>query len=103
MGVLLYREVISMTIREMRKSLGNTQSEFADRYNIPFRTVQNWVYGTNTPPAYIPRMIEHILRLENELEANNNFIARIDKDLELASDLLHDKRFSEAIEIIDNI
>ncbi len=31
-----------MTIREMRASLGNTRGEFAARYNIPFRTVQNW-------------------------------------------------------------
>ncbi len=27
-----------MTIREMRMELGDTQSEFADRYRIPFRT-----------------------------------------------------------------
>ncbi len=31
-----------MDIREMRTRLGDTQSEFAARYNIPFRTVQNW-------------------------------------------------------------
>ena len=31
-----------MNIREMRTRLGDTQSEFAARYNIPFRTVQNW-------------------------------------------------------------
>ena len=31
-----------MNIREMRTQLGDTQSEFAARYNIPFRTIQNW-------------------------------------------------------------
>ena len=31
-----------MDIREMRRRLGDTQSEFAARYDIPFRTVQNW-------------------------------------------------------------
>ena len=92
-----------LNIKEISETYHVTIQELSTKFNIPVRTVQNWVYGTNTPPAYIPRMIEHILRLENELEANNNFIARIDKDLELASDLLHDKRFSEAIEIIDNI
>ena len=92
-----------LNIKEISEAYQITYHELSTKFNIPPRTMQNWVYGTNTPPAYIPRMIEHILRLENELEANNHFIARVDKDLELASDLLHDKRFSEAIEIIDNI
>lgn len=38
---IIVSEVISMLIRDMRKQLGDTQSEFAARYNIPFRTVQN--------------------------------------------------------------
>ena len=42
-----------MTIREMRASLGNTRGEFAARYNIPFRTVQNWEAGVRNPPEYI--------------------------------------------------
>ena len=92
-----------LNIKEISETYHITIQELSIKFIIPVRTIQNWIYGTNTPAAYIPRMIEHILRLENELEVNNNFIARVDKDLELASDLLHDKRFSEAIEIIDNI
>lgn len=92
-----------LNIKEISEAYQITYHELSTKFNIPPRTMQNWVYEINTPPAYIPRMIEHILRLENELEANNKFIARVDKDLELASDLLHDKRFSEAIEVIDNI
>ena len=42
-----------MTIRETRASLGNTRGEFAARYNIPFRTVQNWEAGVRNPPEYI--------------------------------------------------
>ena len=42
-----------MTIREMRVELGDTQSEFADRYHIPFRTIQNWETGVRKPPEYI--------------------------------------------------
>jgi len=45
MGVLFGREVELMDIRELRKQLGDTQHEFAERYNIPFRTVQNWEAG----------------------------------------------------------
>ena len=42
-----------MEIREMRAQLGDTQSEFATRYNIPFRTIQNWETGMRKPPEYI--------------------------------------------------
>ena len=54
-----------MDIREMRRRLGNTQSEFAARYNIPFRTVQNWETGTRKPPEYIVSLLEH--RVEEDL------------------------------------
>lgn len=47
-----------MNVREMRTRLGDTQSEFAARYNIPFRTVQNWETGTRKPPEYIMDLLE---------------------------------------------
>ena len=53
-----------MTIREMRNSLGNTQSEFAARYNIPFRTVQNWEAGVRNPPEYIKDLLESRIRVD---------------------------------------
>ena len=58
-------EVIIMNIREMRTRLGDTQSEFAARYNIPFRTVQNWETGTRKPPKYITALLES--RIKNDL------------------------------------
>ena len=54
-----------MNIREMRTRLGDTQSEFAARYNIPFRTVQNWETGTRKPPEYITELLES--RIKNDL------------------------------------
>ena len=48
-----------MNIREMRTALGNTQSEFANRYHIPFRTIQNWETGVRKPPEYIVSLLEH--------------------------------------------
>ncbi len=53
-----------MTIREMRASLGNTQGEFAARYNIPFRTVQNWEAGVRNPPEYIMNLLESRVRAD---------------------------------------
>ena len=54
-----------MNIREMRTRLGDTQREFAARYNIPFRTVQNWETGTRKPPEYITALLES--RIKNDL------------------------------------
>ena len=51
-----------MNIREMRTLLGDTQSEFAARYNIPFRTVQNWESGVRTPPEYMISLLEDRIR-----------------------------------------
>lgn len=51
-----------MDLREMRTQLGDTQSEFAARYNIPFRTVQNWETGLRKPPEYILKLLESRIR-----------------------------------------
>ena len=51
-----------MEIREMRRRLGDTQSEFAARYDIPFRTVQNWETGIRKPPEYMMNLLEHRIR-----------------------------------------
>ena len=51
-----------MYIRDLRTKLGDTQSEFAARYHIPFRTVQNWESGVRTPPEYVMRLLERRIR-----------------------------------------
>ena len=51
-----------MEIREMRGELGDTQSEFADRYHIPFRTIQNWEAGVRKPPEYVVSLLERQVR-----------------------------------------
>lgn len=54
-----------MNIREMRIRLGDTQSQFAQRYQIPFRTIQNWEAGTRKPPEYMIKLLE--LRIREDL------------------------------------
>lgn len=51
-------EVIVVNIRELRTRLGITQTEFAARYGIPFRTVQNWESEIRKPPEYILKLLE---------------------------------------------
>lgn len=45
--------------------MGDTQSEFAARYNIPFRTIQNWEAGVRKPPEYIMNLLES--RIKSDL------------------------------------
>lgn len=60
----------AMTVKEMREKLGITQEIFAQRYNIPKRTIENWESGKRTPPAYVLEMlqkaVEHHVPLTNE-------------------------------------
>ena len=58
-------EVNDMTILEMRNAFGDTQSEFAARYNIPFRTIQNWEAGVRKPPEYVAQLLED--RIQSDL------------------------------------
>lgn len=54
-----------MNIRDMRTRLGITQSDFAERYGIPFRTVQNWETGLRRPPEYIVNLL--VTRIRSDL------------------------------------
>ena len=54
-----------MDLRELRAQLGLTQQGFAERYDIPFRTVQNWETGLRRPPEYMARLLEY--RIRNDL------------------------------------
>ena len=47
-----------MTVRDMRLQLGDTQTEFSARYNIPFRTIQNWKAGVRKPAQYILDLLQ---------------------------------------------
>lgn len=51
-----------MTIHEMRVALGVTQNEFAIRYHIPFRTIQNWEASVRKPPEYVMELLENRVR-----------------------------------------
>lgn len=51
-----------MNVRELRRQLGDTQTEFAHRYRIPFRTIQNWEAGVRKPPEYILELLRQRIR-----------------------------------------
>ena len=53
-----------MNIRDLRKALGDTQSEFSERYQIPFRTIQNWEADIRKPPKYIEILLEERVKAD---------------------------------------
>jgi putative transcriptional regulator len=79
-----------MDIREMRSKLGITQGEFAARYNIPFRTIQNWETGSRKPPEYIIDLLERQVK-EDLINRKTIVLPKYDtnkKDLPKRSDFV---------------
>lgn len=55
-----------MSIRELRKIQGLTQKAFAEKYNIPKRTIENWENGKSEPPIYVLELLEKVISSENQ-------------------------------------
>ena len=55
-----------MEIKEIRKITGLSKTSFAEKYGIPFRTVQNWELGVNQPPEYVKKLLERVVKEDFE-------------------------------------
>lgn len=53
-----------MTIKELRLACSMTQQAFADYFEIPKRTLEDWEAGRRKPPVYLAKLIEYKLRKE---------------------------------------
>ena len=63
---------------ELRYSTGMNRREFAEYFEIPYRTVQEWELGNRKMPEYLLRLMAYKVRIENE-----NGILNIQRDKEL--------------------
>ena len=45
-------------VRAIRQRTGLSQAAFAERFEIPKRTLENWESGTREPPIYVLHMLE---------------------------------------------
>lgn len=50
-----------MNINELMERYSLSRSDLANKFGIPYRTVQNWSLGTRTCPEYIINMMITIL------------------------------------------
>ena len=57
-----------MTIKELRKRTGLSQSKFAERFHLSMRTLQRWEQNQNEPQEAIVYMINRILDLEDQIK-----------------------------------
>ena len=55
-----------MELIDIRKITGLNRSKFAERYGIPYRTLQDWELGKNKVPEYIKNLLEKVVRYEFE-------------------------------------
>ena len=60
-----------MTIQELRKETGLSQSQFAKKFNIPVGTLQHWEQGIRKPPEYVLSLIAQILVYERNTLGRN--------------------------------
>lgn len=55
---------LSARIKEVRHSLNLTQKQFAEEFNIPQRTIENWEGGKTKPPIYVVELLEKVAQKE---------------------------------------
>lgn len=51
---------------ELRSSTGMNRREFAEYFEIPYRTVQEWELGNRRMPEYLLRLMAYKVRIENK-------------------------------------
>lgn len=57
-----------MTIKEIRKLSGLSQSDFSRRYNIPLRTLSHWELGDRKTPDWALALLERVVREDADKE-----------------------------------
>lgn len=55
---------------EIRKRTGMNRREFAEYFNIPYRTVQDWELGNRQMPEYLFRLMEYKIRMEKLMKGD---------------------------------
>ena len=58
-----------MTFKELRERSGMTRGQFAEYFDIPYRTVQNWELGLRECPEYLLKLMEYKLVNEGKIKA----------------------------------
>jgi len=62
-NMMLYKQRVKMEneIKLLREKTGLSQSEFAKKYHISVKTVQNWEQGFRKPPEYAVYLLSQVI------------------------------------------
>ena len=72
------KEMIFVSIRELRECTGLSQNKFAAMFGIPAATVKDWEYGRRNPPSYVVDMIKTILEYKGII-VDGNYVDECEK------------------------
>lgn len=53
-----------MEIKKIRELTGLNKTQFAEKYHIPFRSIQNWELGIRECPEYVLELLEFKVRYD---------------------------------------
>ena len=56
-----------MTFKELRERSGMSRGQFAEYFDIPYRTVQNWELGLRECPEYLLKLMQYKLVNEGKI------------------------------------
>lgn len=49
-------------IKKLRELAGLSQQAFSDKYEIPKRTIEDWEAEKRTPPEYVIKLLERVVK-----------------------------------------
>lgn len=52
------------SIKEIRQLTGLSQTKFAEKYQIPLRTLQDWEAGRREPAEYLVALLDRAVRAD---------------------------------------
>ncbi|RZT02979.1 helix-turn-helix domain-containing protein [Cuneatibacter caecimuris] len=55
-------------LRKLREQTGMNRRQFAEYFDIPYRTVQEWELGNRRMPDYLLRLMVYKLKTERLIE-----------------------------------
>lgn len=58
----------NLSILELRKQTGLSQSQFAKKFHLSIRAVQSWEQGKRNTPEPVLYMVQKILEYEERME-----------------------------------
>lgn len=62
---------------QVRQSTGMNRREFADYFEIPYRTITDWELGNRKMPEYLLRLITYKVQMEKlDKKENDNGVTR---------------------------